>query len=86
MKMGLGLEISPIINQSITLLLGRLMVKALPLSQIIKVRTRFISNPFCEVMLLESGFFEKFGLLTDYEEAIMLVEVVQISLSLVYPI
>jgi hypothetical protein len=64
--MGLGLGISPIINQSITLLPGRLMVKALPLSQIIKVRTRFTSNPSCEVMLLKSCFFEKFGLLRDY--------------------
>jgi len=71
MKMGLVLGISPIINQSITLLPGRLMVKALPLSQTTKDRTRYTSNPSCKLMLLKSCFFEKFGLLRDYEEAII---------------
>jgi hypothetical protein len=56
-----GLEISPIINQSITLLPGRLMVKALPLSQTFKVRTRYTSNPSCKVAgwnntCLKAGF------------------------------
>jgi hypothetical protein len=69
--MGLGLGISLIISQSITLLPGRLMVKALPLSRTFKVRTRYTSNPSCKLMLLKSGFFDKFGLLTDYEGIII---------------
>ena len=84
MKMGLGLEISPIINQSITLLHGRLMVKALHLSQTFKVRTRYTSNPSCKLMLLKSGFSEKFVLLRDYEKVIIMNVLVQISLLIVY--
>jgi len=35
-------------------------------------------------MLLKSVFFEKFGLLTDYEGIIIKGEMVQISLLIVY--
>jgi hypothetical protein len=82
--MGLGLGISPIINQSITLLPGHLMAIGLPSSQTTKDRTRYTSNPSCKLMFLKSGFSEKFVLLRDYEKVIIMNVVVQISLLIVY--